>query len=251
MNSEDSKVAVVTGAGSGIGLAIAKKLATAGYTIVAADVATAKVEALAQELQRGGARALAVTANLAKREDAQAMIDVALKTYGRVDVLVNNAGIMDGFTPLADLDEARWQRVMSVNLEGALWASQRVLSSMLERQHGVIVNIASVSGLTGGRAGVAYTTSKHALIGLTRSVAWQYGTRGVRCVAVCPGAIDSGMQAGEPPADFMEKFQLLMASLPAPGATEDIANVVNFLVSDEARYINGSIITADGAWMAG
>jgi NAD(P)-dependent dehydrogenase (short-subunit alcohol dehydrogenase family) len=251
VKNEENKVAVVTGAGSGIGLAIAKNLAASGHTVVVVDIDLARANDLVAELQEGGASALAIYADISKRDQTENIILKTLEHYGRIDVLVNNAGIMDGFTPLLDLEQPLLSRVMGVNLEGALWASRAVLASMLEHGRGVIVNIASVGGFSGGRAGVAYTVSKHALIGLTRSVAWQYGPQGVRCVAVCPGATDTGMQPGEVNAAGWARLEPLLAALPRQGAPEDIAALVGFLASDAARAINGAIVTADHGWTVG
>ena len=180
MKYEETRVAIVTGAGSGIGLAIAQTLAKSGHAIVVVDINDRRAEDLAANLRHSGSSALAVHANLSQRDDPFGIVTTTLGHYGHVDVLVNNAGIMDGFAPLLDMDEALLSRVMGVNLEGALWASRAALRAMLERGCGVIVNIASIGGFAGGRAGTAYTVSKHALIGLTRSVAWQYGPQGVR-----------------------------------------------------------------------
>lgn len=251
MKYEETRVAIVTGAGSGIGLAIAQTLAKSGHAIVVVDINDRRAEDLAANLRHSGSSALAVHANLSQRDDPFGIVATTLGHYGHVDVLVNNAGIMDGFAPLLDMDEALLSRVMGVNLEGALWASRAALRAMLERGRGVIVNIASIGGFAGGRAGTAYTVSKPALIGLTRSVAWQYGPQGVRCVAICPGAIDTGMEPGEPNPSGWVRLEPLLAALPKQGKPEDIAALVGSLASDAARAINGAVVTADRGWTVG
>jgi NAD(P)-dependent dehydrogenase (short-subunit alcohol dehydrogenase family) len=251
MKYEETRVAIVTGAGSGIGLAIARTLAKSGHAVVVVDIDAARADDLAADLRHSGSSALSVHADLAKREAAEGIVSTTLEHYGHVDVLVNNAGIMDGFAPLLDTDAALFGRVMGVNLEGALWASRAALGAMLGRGRGVIVNIASIGGFTGGRAGAAYTVSKHALVGLTRSVAWHYGPQGIRCVAVCPGAIDMGISPGEPNPLGWARLEPLLAALPKQGAPEDIAALVGFLASDAARAINGAVVTADHGWTVG
>ena len=150
MKYEETRVAIVTGAGSGIGLAIAQTLAKSGHAIVVVDINDRRAEDLAANLRHSGSSALAVHANLSQRDDPFGIVATTLGHYGHVDVLVNNAGIMDGFAPLLDMDEALLSRVMGVNLEGALWASRAALRAMLERGRGVIVNIASIGGFAGG-----------------------------------------------------------------------------------------------------
>lgn len=243
------KVAVITGAGSGMGLATARLFIEQGARVVAADWHKDAVDAAVATI---GGGIVGVTANVAEEADCVAMIDKAVSEFGRIDILVNNAGVMDLFQSVADVDNATWRRVMSINVEGPLFAMRRAVPLMLKQGSGAIVNIASVAGLGGGSAGAAYTASKHALIGLTRSTAFQYAKAGLRCNAIASGGVTTNIMQS---VDQTRLDQAALGRLSPyhalnPGMLEpiDIANLVLYLASDEARYINGAIIPADMGW---
>lgn len=245
------KVAVVTGAGSGMGLEIARLLVANGAKVIAADWHGDDVNAVAAEI---GGDIVPVTANVAVEAECVAMIDRAISEFGRIDILVNNAGVMDLFQSVADVSNELWRRVMSVNVDGPMFAMRKAVPLMLAQGGGAIVNISSVAGLGGGSAGAAYTTSKHALIGLTQSTAFQYARLGLRCNAIASGGVETNIMASVDPARI---DQAALARLGAYHATNpgmlqpiDLANLALFLASDEARYINGAIIPADMGWRA-
>lgn len=245
------KVAVVTGAGSGMGLAIARLLVAEGAKVVAADWHEDAVKAAASEI--GGA-IVPIKANVAVEADCVAMIDKAVSEFGRIDILVNNAGVMDTFESVADVTNEMWRRVLSVNLDGPMFAMRRAVPLMLAQGSGAIVNIASVAGLGGAAAGAAYTASKHALIGLAQSTAYQYAKLGLRCNTVAAGGVATNIMQS---VDASKLDQAALARIGAyhaanPGTLEptDIANLVLFLASDDARHINGTVIPADMGWRA-
>ena len=187
------KVAVVTGAGSGMGKAISSLYAREGAKVVAADIDLETANATVAEIVSNGGVAMAVLANVAKEEDVQNLIDTAVKAYGTLDVLVNNAGIMDNFVPAAEVTDALWEKVFAINIMGVMRGIRKALPIFLEKGSGVIINIASLGGLYGSRAGAAYTASKHAVIGLTKNVGFQYAKSGIRCNAIAPGAVQTNI----------------------------------------------------------
>jgi len=245
------KVAVITGAASGMGLAMARLFVAEGARVVAADWHQDGIEHAVREI---GGSVLAFTANVAEQHEAEAMIDKAVEAYGRIDILVNNAGVMDLFQSVADVSNELWRRVLSVNVDGPMFAMRKAVPLMLAQGGGAIVNIASVAGLGGGSAGAAYTASKHALIGLTRSTAFQHARQGLRCNAIASGGVETNIMAS---IDAGQIDQAALGRLGAYHATNpgmlqpiDLANLALFLASDEARYINGAIIPADMGWRA-
>jgi len=245
------KVAVVTGAGSGMGREIARLFVAEGAKVVAADWHADTIEGTARDI---GGTIVAVTANVADEQQCVAMIDKAMSTFGRIDILVNNAGVMDLFQSVADVDNETWRRVLSVNLDGPMFAMRRAVPLMLRQGHGAIVNIASVAGVGGGSAGAAYTASKHALIGLTKSTAYQYAKLGIRCNAIVSGGVNTNIMQSVDPSKLDQAALGRIGAYHAanPGMLEpiDIANAVLFLASDEARYINGVELPADMGWRA-
>jgi len=243
------KVAVVTGAGSGMGLAIARLLVEQGAKVVAADW---HGEAVATAAAAIGGSIVPMTVDVSDEAQCSGMVDRAVAEFGRIDILVNNAGVMDLFASVADVDNQTWRRVLAVNLDGPMYAMRRAVPLMLGQGGGAIVNIASVAGLGGGSAGAAYTASKHGLIGLTRSTAFQYAKSGLRCNVVASGGVSTNIMQS---VDQARLDQAALGRLGAyhavnPGMLEpiDIANLVLFLASDEARYINGVVLPADMGW---
>lgn len=245
------KVVVVTGAASGMGLAIARRFVAEGAKVVAADWHKDAIEAAVAEI--GGA-IVAVTANVAVEAEAVSMVDRAITEFGRIDVLVNNAGVMDLFQSVADVDNDTWRRVMSVNLDGPMYAMRKAVPLMLAQGGGSIVNVASVAGVGGGSAGAAYTASKHALIGLTRSTAYQYAKQGLRANALAVGGVETNIMqsvdAAELDQQALGRLGPYHASNPGMLQPDDIANVVLFLASDESRHLNGATIPVDMGWTA-
>ncbi|MBX5449630.1 SDR family NAD(P)-dependent oxidoreductase [Thermogemmatispora sp.] len=254
MKRFEQQVAVVTGAASGIGRALVQRLTSEGAAVVAVDIVEEPLQALVMELQGQGASICACRTDVASESGVEAMLTTATSTYGRLDILCNNAGIMDLMTPAAEVPLELWERVLAVNLYGPFLACRRAIPIFLEQGGGVIVNTASEAGLRGGAAGTPYTVSKHGLIGLTRSIAFHYGERGIRCNAVCPGAVATaiGLGQGVPHQSGLERVgAFIRASAPSRVASPDeIAAAIAFLASKEASYINGAILPVDGGWLA-
>jgi NAD(P)-dependent dehydrogenase (short-subunit alcohol dehydrogenase family) len=241
----DDRVVIITGAGSGIGSAMAEKFLEAGARVIAADVLD---ERLAQFYQRPSVTA--VRADVTSQADVDVLVSTA-ERLGRLDVVCNNAGIVDRFLPAGEMTDDVWNRVLDVNLTGPMRLARAAIPLMLRAGRGVIINTASVAGLAGGRAGAAYTASKHGLIGLTRNIAATYGRDGIRCVAIAPGAVNTGISSGGEPSQ--RGYATLSSTLSTNIRTAEpveIANIAVFLSSDEASFINGTVLAADGGWLA-
>jgi NAD(P)-dependent dehydrogenase (short-subunit alcohol dehydrogenase family) len=245
------KIAVITGAGSGMGRAMAELFVQEGAKVVAADWHKDKIETAVHEI---GGSIIAHTANVAEEAEAVAMIERALGEWGRIDILVNNAGVMDLFSSVADVTNEMWRRCMAVNVDGPLYAMRRAVPEMLKQGSGAIVNIASVAALGGGSAGAAYTASKHALVGLTQSTAYQYAKTGLRCNAIAAGGVNTNIMQS---IDQTQIDQSALGRIGAwhaanPGMLEpiDLAEAALFLASDAARFINGVILPVDRGWTA-
>jgi NAD(P)-dependent dehydrogenase (short-subunit alcohol dehydrogenase family) len=240
------KTAIVTGAGSGIGQATALRLAREGAAVVAADISGARLA----ELTAGnpGLALTPVTADLATSDGVQAVVASA---GGRVDVLANVAGIMDGFLPPAEVDDQTWERVFAVNVTSMMRLTRAVLPIMLAAGGGAIVNVSSEASLRGSAAGVAYTASKHAVNGLTKSTAFFYQGQGIRANAVVPGGVLTNIEGSfrsEHAAAVVGP--VLQATLPSVATPEQVAAAITFLLSDDAANINGAILPTDGGWSA-
>ncbi len=249
----DNQVALVTGAASGIGRALVQQFVAEGAAVVAVDITEGALHQLVTELQAQGGKATACVANVSSDDDVERMLTLARSTYGRLDILCNNAGIMDLMTPTADVPLALWERVLAINLSGPFLACRRAIPLMLEQGGGKIVNTASEAGLRGGTAGTPYTVSKHGVVGLTRSIAFHYGDQGIRCNAVCPGGVETAIGVG---SGMPHEAGLAKVMAHTQGATirvakpEQIAAVIAFLASDDASNVNGAILPADGGWFA-
>ena len=188
-----NKVAIVTGAGSGMGRAISLLFAKEGAKVVVSGINLETLKRGVAEITFDGGIATAVMANVAKEPDVQNMIDTAVNIYGTLDILVNNAGIMDNFVPAAEVTDELWEKVFAVNVTGPMRATRKALPIFIKKGAGVIINIASAGGLLGSRAGASYTASKHAVIGLTKNVGFQYAKLGIRCNAIAPGAVNTNI----------------------------------------------------------
>jgi len=240
--------AIVTGAGSGIGRATALLLAQQGARVIASDIAAERLADLVKDAP--GPDLITVRGDVSLQSDVDAILAAALVDADRpVGILANVAGIMDGFLPAAEVDDATWQRVMDVNLTSMMRLTRAVLPGMLQRGKGAIVNVSSEASLRGGVAGVAYTASKHAVNGLTKSVAACYRGQGIRCNAVAPGGVRTNVDGAFRSAHAGKVLgPLLAATVPTPAQPEQIASVIAYLASDQASNINGSIVTCDAGW---
>jgi NAD(P)-dependent dehydrogenase (short-subunit alcohol dehydrogenase family) len=246
----DGKIALITGAGSGVGRATASLFAKNGSTVVVVDLLPDRVSQVVAEIKASGGKATGVSMDLSVKTEVDRMVDDALKSFGRVDILHNNAGIMDGVRPVADTTDDVWEKVIDVNLNAPFRASRRVIPSMLKQGGGVIINTASVAGLFGGMAGAAYTVSKHGLIGLTRNIAAFYGSKGIRCNAMVLGGVNTniGLGSAQPNPLGMEQLNKMAAMIPRMAEPTEIAELALFLATAKSSYVNGSSIVIDGGW---
>jgi 3-oxoacyl-[acyl-carrier protein] reductase len=240
----DDKIAVVTGAAQGIGKAIAEMLARRGAHVVVADLNFEKAQATAQAIAGcTGRRVIAVQTNVADSASAQAMIDRTMAEFGRIDVLVNNAGTTRD-NLIVRISDADWDLVLGVNLKGAFNCSKAAVRPMMKQRYGRILNISSVSGLAGQAGQTNYSSSKAGLIGFTKALAKEVGSRGITVNAVAPGFVPTDLTS-----EILGKVQdeaIKMTPLGRLGSVEDIAYAVAFLVSDEASFITGQVLSVDG-----
>ena len=246
------QVAIVTGAASGMGKAIANLYAKEGAKVVVSDINLDAANKTVEDITSNGGTAIAIMANVAKEEDIQNLIDTTVNTYGTLDILVNNAGIMDNLEPAADIEDDNWERVFAINTTSVMRATRKALPIFLEKQKGVIINIASAGGLNGARAGATYTASKHAVVGFTKNTGFMYAPNGIRCNAIAPGGVETNIGTSMTNINHfgIGRTQAGLAVNPRMGKSEEIANVALFLASDESSFVNGTVITADAGWTA-
>ena len=240
----DGKTALVTGAGSGMGRAIAQEFAREGAKVACLDINAEAAKMTALEI--GG---FAVTCDIADPAAVATACAIAETELGRIDILVNCAGILDGYAPITETSDALWDRIMNVNLKGMFLVSRAVLPAMVARGNGAIVNISSIAGMVAGGGGAAYTASKHGVIGLTRQTSYDYGKKGIRANAICPGAIETAMTRDILNSGDMAVMELVR-SVPAGrhGQPGEVAKLALYLASDEAGFVHGAVMAIDGGW---
>ncbi|ACT01610.1 SDR family oxidoreductase [Paenibacillus sp. JDR-2] len=249
----EGRVAIVTGAASGMGKAIAELYAKEGAKVVVSDLNLEGAEVVAAGIQSNGGQAIAVKTNVADLSDINAMIDTAVQQYGTLDILVNNAGIMDNMAAIGDVDDDRWDLIFDINTKGVMRAIRKAIPIFLEKGKGVIINTASTGGFSGAHAGAAYTASKHAVIGITKNTGFMYAQKGIRCNAIAPGATMTNITASMNNINEFgaSRTKVTQGVIPRVGQPEEIAQVALFLASDESNFVNGVVLAADAGWTAG
>ena len=244
----EGKCVVVTGASSGMGRKIALDFAKEGATVIAVARRLERLEEIAKEAEGFAGKILPYQGDISLEEVNNGMIDYAVKECGKLDVLVNNAGIMDEFTPIGELTDELFNKVMAVNLNGPIYAMRKAVQVMLEQEtKGNIVNIASIGGICGARAGVAYTASKHAIVGATKNTAYMYAGK-IRCNVVCPGGVETEVMNSQTNISQLGVGRIMAGldtSIPA-GKVEDISTAVLYIASDDAKFMTGAEIVIDG-----
>jgi NAD(P)-dependent dehydrogenase (short-subunit alcohol dehydrogenase family) len=236
---------IVTGAGSGIGRATASRIAREGGRVIAADVSAPRLEEFAASHE--GLDVVTVVGDITKEEDVARIVAAA---GDRIDGLANVAGISDDMTPLHEVSDAMWERIFSINVDGLFRLTRAVLPRMLAARRGSIVNVASEAGLRGSAAGLAYTASKHAVVGITKSSAFMYGPSGIRVNAVAPGGVLTNIESSWGSELGQERIGALLSVMPGVAEASQLAASITFLLSDDGTNINGAILPSDGGWSA-
>lgn len=244
-----NKVAIITGAGSGMGREEALLFAKEGAKVVATDINEAAVQAVANEIQAAGGEAVAFAHNVASEEDWNRIVEAVIAKYGQIDVLVNNAGISFA-QGMLDTTIEQWDRVMSINLSSVFLGMKKVIPHMQEKKNGSIVNISSIAGLSGSSGAGAYTASKGGVRLLTKAAAVDYGKDNIRVNSVHPGFIETPMSAEFVNNDQMRAWFLSQTALPRIGQAREVAQAVLFLASDASSYITGVELPVDGGVIA-
>jgi NAD(P)-dependent dehydrogenase (short-subunit alcohol dehydrogenase family) len=250
----DGKVIVVTGAAQGIGQAMVRLFTQQGARVIAGDRNAEALATTVAEVRSSGGQISGVVGDISVRAQAEAIVDGAVAHYGQIDGLVNNAGVVDRFQAIDALEDEVWNRVLGINLNGTMYATRRAVQLMLKGRGGSIVNISSFAATSGAVSGVAYAASKHAVLGLTRNTAWQFMHRNIRCNAILPGGVDTGMgatiESDKVDTVALGRISPLMALMPPMMPAKEVAQMALFLVSDEASHVNGAMIPVDAGLRA-
>lgn len=250
MNLKD-KVVIVTGASSGIGRDTALLFAKKGANVVATARRKERLDEIAETAKEFEGSITPLKGDMGKDEDLDNIIATTMDKFGRIDVLVNNAGVLDNFTPLLDVTDDLWDWVIKINLTSPMKLSRKALEIMLEQKAGNIINVSSVGGLYGARAGAAYTASKHGIVGLSKNIAYMYAPQGIRCNVVCPGGVDTEMTEDMDAHPFgTERIMAGCGNTIRSGSSEELANTILFLASDNSSIMNGTVTVTDAGWTA-
>lgn len=247
------KAIVVTGASSGMGKAIVELFAKEGANVVAVARRKERLDALVEELKECPGRVIAYVGDISKEETNNAAIDLAVSEFGKLDVLVNNAGIMDDMSPIGDVTNEKIEQIFQVNVFGPMYAMRKAVQIFQAQGNGGnIINVSSVGSMR-CCAGTVYCASKAAVVSLTKNTAFMYMPEGIRCNGIAPGGIATEISnsMGTPNMNGYSRAKEIIAAAPAPGSAEQIASAALFLASDESSYVNGDILIVDGGWIAG
>jgi NAD(P)-dependent dehydrogenase (short-subunit alcohol dehydrogenase family) len=253
----DGRIAIVTGAGSGLGEAIATLFAKNGATVVLADLDVDGAERVLQKITQAGGKGQVVKTNVAKPDEAKALVDTALKEFGRLDIAVNNAGIGGPTAPVGEYPIDGWDKIIAINLSGVFYGMHYQIPAMLAAGGGAIVNMASIAGKVGLAQASGYTAAKHGVVGLTETAAVEYGARGIRVNAVGPGFINTPLLGKRSVIDTSkgaatDEMQALAKLHPMNrlGEASEVAELVLFLASDRASFVTGAYYNVDGGYLA-
>ena len=248
-----NKSVVVTGASSGMGKAITQLFAREGANIIAVARRKERLEELAEQLKDLPGKVIPYAGDVSRQETMEGAIDLAVQEFGRLDILINNAGIMDDMSPIGDVKNEKIEQVFSVNVYGPMYSMRKAVQVFLEQgDGGNIINVASLGAMRTA-AGAVYGASKAAVVSLTKNTAYMYMPNGIRCNAIAPGGIATEISTsmGMPNMNGYSRVKNVMATAPAPGSAEQIASAALFLASDDSSYVNGDILLVDGGWAAG
>ena len=247
-----NKVALVTGASSGIGREIARLFAKEGASVVVLARRQGRLEELVTHIEADGGKAIAVPGDVMVEADVRRAVTTAVQRFGKLDIVVNNAGVLDKMKPADEVDDDLWETVLSTNLTGPMRFFRAAIPEMEKAGGGVFVTISSLGGLYGARGGAAYTASKHGVLGLAKNVAYVYADKNIRSNVIAPGGVrtEMGTDVTGLSKAGMARCQMGMATMPRLGQAEEVARLALFLASDEASLINGAVVTADAGWGA-
>ena len=248
----EGKVAIVTGASAGMGRDIAYYYAKEGAKVLAVARRADRLNDLAESAKDLAGEIVPYAADMSDKTQVEAMVEEAIKRFGTLDILVNNAGIMDDFSPAGDVNDDMWETVINVNLNAPFYSTRAALQHFLKNGGGIIINVASIGGICGSRAGAAYTVSKHGLVGLTKNTASMYANKNIRCNAICPGGVETEISTGAYMQNINKAGMEIAVTGPSVrlGKGHEIATVAVFLASEDSTYINGQCIAVDGGLTA-
>jgi NAD(P)-dependent dehydrogenase (short-subunit alcohol dehydrogenase family) len=248
----EGKVALVTGAGSGIGRACAESMAAQGAKVVVSDIVPKGGDETVARIRRSGGEAIFVKCDVTKTADAGALVNAAVKQFGRLDCACNNAGIGGASALTGDYPEDSWQQVIAINLTGVWLCTKHEIAAMLERGSGSIVNMASILGTVGFAGAVAYVSAKHGVVGMTKTAAIEYATKGIRVNAVCPGFIETPLLEQAGMTKGSEAYAAIAGLHPMKrmGTPEEVAAMVVWLCSDASSFVTGATMLVDGGYTA-
>ena len=247
------KSIVVTGASSGMGKAIVELFAREGANIIAVARRKDRLDALVESLQNAPGKVVPFAGDISVQETMEAAIDLAVKEFGRLDVLVNNAGVIDDMSPIGDVVNEKIEQVFRVNVYGPMYSMRKAVQVFLKQgDGGNIINVASLGAMR-TVAGAVYNASKAALVSLSKNTAFMYLPNGIRCNVIAPGGIQTEISnsMGMPNMAGYGRVKNVLAAAPAPGTAEQIASAALFLASDDSSYVNGDVLVVDGGWNAG